>query len=165
MLAPASATFLWFQYEKILLRHEVKEKLIHSIDRSELVLIALSNDQAEEELDWEHSKEFEYQDEMYDVVEVEKTSDSVKYWVWWDHAETNLNKKLSKLVNEIFGNDQKKKDQESQLISFYKSLYYEQSLSIKFLKFFNLFKHQSGYDSRLLNVAKITETPPPKFLI
>jgi len=165
LLAPAGVTFLIFQYEKSVIKREVKENIIQSLDKSELVLIKLSKAEAKTELDWEHSKEFEYKGEMYDIVQVEKTYDSIKYWCWWDHEETALNKKLTKLVNEILGNDKEKNEQESQLISFYKSLFCEQSFTVNFIQFTSFINHQSDFNCRLVNADHIAETPPPKFFI
>ena len=106
-------TYLWLNLQKKQVKREVKWEIIEGIDRSELVLIQLSKSEVEEKLEWEHSKEFEFEGEMYDVVEFEETPDSIKYWCWWDHEETALNKNLADVVNNLLGNhpDRKEKEQ------------------------------------------------------
>lgn len=123
--APVVGTYCWLSYEKHLTQKEVKRMLIRSIDKSELTVLSLSLEEAEEDLRWEHSKEFEYKGEMYDVVEKQETADSVTYWCWWDHEETALNKDLAKLVSDVLNHNPDRNTQTNHLIDFFKSLYYQ----------------------------------------
>ena len=79
---------------------------------------------AQSELKWKHSKEFEYKGSMYDIVETSIHGDTTYYWCWWDNKETELNKQLGKVLNKILGKDDQKKDKESKLTKFYSSLFY-----------------------------------------
>jgi hypothetical protein len=74
-------------------------------------------------LEWEHSKEFEYKDQMYDVVESKTYGDSAYYWCWWDNEETTLHKQLDQLLAEVLGNSPSRDEKEDQLLEFYKNLY------------------------------------------
>ncbi|QQS35356.1 MAG: hypothetical protein IPM56_14040 [Ignavibacteriales bacterium] len=47
-------------------------------------------------LQWKHSKEFRYNDEMYDIVEEYESSDSIHYICHHDKKEKELEKNLSK---------------------------------------------------------------------
>src|SRR5690606_30808540 len=49
-----------------------------------------SHADADRLLDWEHSREFAYLGEMYDVVRSSSTRDSVTYWCHHDVRETRL---------------------------------------------------------------------------
>lgn len=98
------------------------------IDRNELVRFKFSAQQMESELEWEHSKEFEYQGQMYDVVHHEELGDSTVFWCWWDHEETKLNQQLLTMTNKAFGNDPLKKERETQVITFIKSLYAQKKM-------------------------------------
>lgn len=97
--------------------------MIAGIDKKELAILKFTVDEAQTKLCWEHSKEFEYDGEMYDVVETQVTRDSVLYWCWRDHEETRLNKQLDDLVAQALGNNRQHKENQEKLIDFCKSLY------------------------------------------
>jgi len=118
LTVPATITYSWLQYRKTTVRKEIKHKIISGIDKEELVLLKFSKQEAKTKLEWEHSKEFEYDEEMYDVVETQSIGDSVYYWCWWDHKETRLNKQLGELVAKVLGSDEKSTEQQHRLISF-----------------------------------------------
>lgn len=105
-----------------MVKKNIKRKMIAGIDKEELVLLKFTKAEAERELEWEHSKEFEYKREMYDIVESQTTSDSVLYWCWWDYEETNLNLALSDLVEKNLGKDSKRSQKRQQLLDFYKNM-------------------------------------------
>ncbi|MFQ3598711.1 MAG: hypothetical protein SNJ55_08730 [Chloroherpetonaceae bacterium] len=98
LFTPFSATYLWLHIQKRLVKKEVKAKLIAGIDKSELVHFTFSQSQIETDLRWEHSKEFEYKGEMYDIVETQIIGDSIHYVCWHDRAETKLNRRLQALI-------------------------------------------------------------------
>lgn len=41
---------------------------------------------------WEHSREFEFQGQMFDVARRELRGDTLHLWCYWDAAETDLNR-------------------------------------------------------------------------
>jgi len=100
------------QFEKSAIKREIKWKMIAGIDQEELVLLKFSQEETETKLRWEHAKEFEYNGQMYDIVSSEIKGDSIYYRCWWDYEETNLNKKLKKLVASAF--DQNEDNQKAQ---------------------------------------------------
>lgn len=155
-------TFLWLKYQKKQVKHEVKWKIIEGIDKSELILIQLSKAEAKEKLYWEHSKEFEFEGEMYDVVEFEETTDSVKYWCWWDHEETKLNQNLADVVNNLLGNHPDKKEKEQKLISFYQSLFSEKVFAWHALHFTRISNPLTEYGFILNVFINSIPTPPPR---
>lgn len=126
IFAISSPFWLFFsilQYEKKCLKKEIKRNIIAGINKSELVLLKFSAEEIETELKWEHSKEFEYKNEMYDVVETETRNDSTFYWCWWDYEETNLNKKLDKLVEQAAGTNNKNAEKANRISVFFSSFY------------------------------------------
>jgi len=124
-VVPVGTAFIVLQYEKKQVKREVKWKMIDGIDREELVLIKLSDKERQSELRWEHSREFEYRGEMYDIVETVEKGDSTYYYVWWDNEETELNKKLDDLVAHVFGKSPKDREGQDKLAQFYKKLFCE----------------------------------------
>jgi hypothetical protein len=152
-------TCLWLKHQKKQVKREVKWRIIDGIDKSELVLIQLTKAEAEKKLDWEHSKEFEFEGEMYDVVDVEETTDSIKYWCWWDYEETALNKKLAEVVNGLLGNHPEKREKEQKLISFYQSLFSEKIFQWQILQFSQMSNPITEY--RFISNVHINSIPSP----
>jgi hypothetical protein len=122
-MAPAAVTIIWLQHRKAVVRKEVKWKLIAEIDKCELVYFQFSQKESKKKLKWKHSKEFEFNGEMYDVVKKITSSNSIQYWCWWDHEETKLSKQLSKLLVGAFQSDVPSKDKKQEIVTFYKSLF------------------------------------------
>ena len=90
---------------------------------SELVLMKFTQSESQTKLRWEHAKEFEFDGQMYDIIETEIKGDSIFYRCWWDHAETMLNKQLKNLVADALEKDPKNNESQKRLLHFYKSLY------------------------------------------
>jgi len=155
-------TYLWSYHQKKEVKHLVKWEIIQGIDKSELVLIHLSKAEANDKLEWEHSKEFEFEGEMYDVVEVEENVDSIKYWCWWDHEETKLNKELAELVNSLLGAQPEKKEKEQKLISFYHSLFVEKVFHWQALHSPQISNPTTDYQFILKDFLHSISTPPPQ---
>jgi hypothetical protein len=116
--------FMYIQKKQII--REVKWKIIDGLQKEELVLIKLTIEESKKELYWEHSKEFEYKGEMYDLVEKKSFEDSVYYWCWWDHRETALNKRLTQLVDSLLGNNHQRQKNKERAIDFYSFLFFEE---------------------------------------
>lgn len=98
--------------------------MIAGIDKKELVFFEFSTPEIDTKLHWEHAKEFQYNNQMYDVVEKKRVNGKTQLWCWLDSQETILNQKLQKLFTAVFSHDTKSKDKECKVISFYKTLYF-----------------------------------------
>lgn len=158
-------TYLWLKHQKKQVKHEVKWKIIEGKDKSELVLIQLTKVEAAEKLEWEHSKEFEFEGEMYDVVEFEETADSIKYWCWWDYEETKLNKNLAEVVNNLLGNHPEKQEKEQKLISFYQSLFLEKVFQWEFLSCTTVSNPIIHYKFIHTDFINSIPSPPPQLAV
>lgn len=137
--------------------------MIAGIDKKELVYFEFSTQEIKTKLRWEHSKEFEYQNQMYDVVEKKIVNGKTQLWCWLDSEETILNQKLQKLLTSVFSHDTKSKDKENQVFSFYKTLYFQEVFDWKPLVFEyskpNVWHKNVFYKYLQLN----TVLQPPKF--
>ena len=122
LISAPTVTFIWLKHQKAIIRKEVKQNIIAGMDRDDLVLIKIAKS-SQKQLKWKHSKEFEYQHQMYDVVKKEIHGDSCYYYCWWDNSETVLNKKLSQLVVSAWNNDKKSNTLKHKLSKLFKSLY------------------------------------------
>lgn len=156
------ATFTFLQYQKKQIKREVKWKMIAGIDKNELVLLKFTEEEIQTELRWEHSKEFEYKDQMYDIVEKWVQSDTIYFWCWWDHEETKLNKQLDGLLANVLGNDQQRQEKKNQLADFFKKLYHENQR----IDFAKISEHRIDcffFSEDLASIYYTPPVPPPRF--
>ena len=162
VVSPFWLFFSILQFEKHSLKKEIKRNIIAGINKSELVLLKFSKEEIKTKLRWEHSKEFEYNNEMYDIVESEAKNDSIFYWCWWDYEETNLNKKLDMLVKHASGMNKKNTEQANRITNFFSSFYYN-----NFADDYNIESpiSKAAFPICLLNYSSrntIPDTPPPQ---
>lgn len=120
---PVVGTFTWLHYQKTIVKKEVKRQIDAGIDEGNLVLLKLSKEEAQTKLRWEHSQEFEYNYQMYDVAKTMTLGDTIYYWCWLDDEETALNRKLEKLADKALRKNTKTMASLTLLISCFKSLY------------------------------------------
>lgn len=123
LVLPLVGTYAFLELQKHQVKREVKWKMIEGVDKEDLVLLTFDKDDIETILDWKHSKEFSYQEEMYDIVQSEDKGDSISYFCWWDNKETELNKQLANVLQDFIGNKPINKKNKEHLISFYSKLY------------------------------------------
>lgn len=120
---PFFGTFFFLLCQKHSVRSEVRAKMIAGLSREELVTLQFSRSDSETILNWEHSGEFEYAGQMYDVIRTVEHNDSIIYICWPDNEETALNQKLGELVSLALGNDPVNKECRGRLWSFYKCIF------------------------------------------
>ena len=64
-----------------------------------LTYLAFSLKDSQTQLEWEHSREFEFEGNMYDVMGQEICGDTIGYWCWLDHKENRINKSWTARVS------------------------------------------------------------------
>lgn len=157
------ATNLYLSQQKNAIRKSIKHKIIAGIDKTELVLIKFSNKEISKKLEWEHSKEFEYNGNMYDVVEKLAGKDSTHFWVWPDAEEDKLNKHLKAIVKIAIGSNPDKKQKQDDSQNFYKNLFNQWqtvSIPVAFHSYKSRgFKHLNHYS----NYSSSPLLPPPDY--
>lgn len=166
LFLPATITYLGLTYQKKQIKREVKHKIIAQIDKTELTLLKFTEQQKQTDLRWEHSKEFEYQGEMYDIVTTEYHQDTTYYWCWPDHEETKLNKQLAQLTALALAHNTRHQESQAQFFKFFKSLFCSESTHIAFKPELILFQNN---DSPTFCIAHFyarngqsPPTPPPE---
>ncbi|MFN9683325.1 MAG: hypothetical protein ACK56V_17160 [Bacteroidota bacterium] len=97
-IAPFYGTYLYLSLQQKVIQEAVQRKLVEGIPENELVKLTFLKKEIPKLLKWEHDKEFEYNGQMYDVVEVSDVGDSLQYLCWWDKAETATKKNKQKLL-------------------------------------------------------------------
>lgn len=161
MVLPFIGTVSWLQYHKKVVRRQIKHQIIAGIDKSELVLLSFTKEEAEQ-LKWKHSKEFGFNGSMYDVVEADTTENTINYWCWWDYKETNLNKELYSLLADFLGNDPKNKDAKTRFANFCQSLFYSTNKPWEAINIDSYEEKNSYYISEYTSLYFPPPTPPPK---
>ena len=143
LIAPITGTYIWLRNEVKLIKKEVKQQMIAGLDDRELIILKFKISNTKSNLKWKHSKEFEYEGEMYDVVKSIVKGDTILYTCWWDNKETKLNKQLAHLIGDIIGNNPQNKENQKRLVSFYQKLFHENTFS--FIEFYQINKSNSYY--------------------
>ncbi len=165
LFAPVITIYTYLQYEKSAIRREIKWKMIAGMNQEELVLLKFTKEEINTKLRWEHSKEFEYNGQMYDIVSKEVIGDYIFYRVWWDHEETKLNKNLKKLVAVAFSQDEERNKAQMSLYVYLESFFFNDIFdwkakpSQKLWVVYQNTLHPEIFNSFLLSPPK----PPPKF--
>ncbi len=164
LFAPVATIYSYLQYEKSAVRREIKGKMIAGMDREELVLLKFTKEETETKLRWEHSKEFEYNGQMYDIVSKEIKGDSIFFHCWWDYVETDLNKKLQKLVANAMDENGSNCDAHLNLYNYLCSFFCTELIdwhAITFQKTEIVYQDEMHAD--IFNSIRISPpTPPPK---
>ncbi|MCB0750811.1 MAG: hypothetical protein KDC52_05005 [Ignavibacteriae bacterium] len=163
LVLPIPATYVYFQFQKRQIKKEIKEKIITTIHKEQLVTLKFTKEEAQKELKWEHSKEFEYKGNMYDVVSVEIKDHIIYYYCWPDDDESELNKKIDEVLAYASGKDSQKKENRERLINFFKSLFHTKPLTWSFFKYSI---HEIIVYKRIsyTNISLLTSLPPPKVI-
>lgn len=104
LISPMLITYTLHENQVYKLRKKIKHNIISEIGLEKLKRISIHREDIHQ-LYWKHDKEFEYKDEMYDVVSKIIVEDSIIYYTWWDKEETELNITLDNLVKKQFSND------------------------------------------------------------
>jgi|TARA_R100000365_G_scaffold2522_1_gene7931 hypothetical protein len=97
---PLTLSLLWLNFQKTQLQNSFESRFEESEEKSDLLTLSFTREESQTLLEWEHEREFEYQGEMYDVLEIKEDGGQIQYLVWRDKEETKIKKQLSKLWEE-----------------------------------------------------------------
>lgn len=120
---PFAGSLVWLQYKKSLVRREVENHIVSGMEDGDMVVLRFSREEARTKLRWEHPREFEYNRQMYDVVEKTTAGDTIYFRCLWDKKETRLKRRMEELALRAVGSGPRIGEQNPPLISFDKSLY------------------------------------------
>lgn len=121
LFGPLALSQWGLHWQRKQVRKAVKQTIVAGLSDADLVQFRFSRGQAAA-LDWEHSHEFSYRGQMYDVVRSEARGDSLFYWCWWDRAETALNRQLRQLSALAWGQNPDLPQREAHFWQFLRSL-------------------------------------------
>jgi hypothetical protein len=123
LTVPAVTCFCYLKWQKAHVRHEIKEKLVEGMDRSELTAITVPLANLNTSLTWEHEREFELKGEMYDVVEQQIHGDSITLLCWHDKEETELNDLLTLLTSRNLSSDPDNQSAKDRVLNYFRTLF------------------------------------------
>jgi hypothetical protein len=161
LVVPVLALYVWTQHQKHEVRRAVKWRMAANLDKDEMVLLKFTDEDADSQLRWKHSKEFEFQGFMYDIVQQELHGDTTYYYCWLDKEETELNQRLDELAALAFSKDPKNKENREKLSSFFKSLFHKDSDVITAIHEDTAIMN-SKYEESYFLYRKPPRVPPPR---
>ncbi|MEZ4787968.1 MAG: hypothetical protein R2790_08845 [Flavobacterium haoranii] len=164
LLLPAVVTFSWLQHRKYVVKKEVKQTIIAGIDKKELQILKFHHQEVNQKVEWEHSKEFEFNGKMYDIVKKEIINDSIRFFCWLDEEETELNRRLKSLLTDLYQNDVPLKLKNDLVLDFYKSLFFQNADLITFNQLFKALSSKSYYINNYFFQYYKAEIHPPIFV-
>ena len=125
VMAPISFAFLSYHVQLKLIKREVKQQLIQETNKEDLVSLSFDmNSELFKSLHWEHDREFEFNQKMFDIVEVDTIGDTIHYLCFPDKQETALNLAFNKKLEDRYANDTPSKNRAHQMHSLIYGLYF-----------------------------------------
>lgn len=160
---PILATYAWLHLERRSIKREVKQEVLGSIDLEDCVRFEFTHAQ-EMNLDWEHSAEFSYNNQKYDVILKKRTKSGVTlYYCWKDVKESAIEKKIALLVNQALGGNPAKDKQHKSVTHLVKDLPVEEPNLVVSAIIPHL-SHKGGHYEAMSSGSDLkTTSPPPEF--
>lgn len=134
LLTPVLVTVSSFKLRHHKIRKQVRTEIKAGVSEEDLVLLQFARSDIHSILEWKHSKEFKYKNEMYDIISSKETVDTISYWCWHDSKETDLNKRMTAMISKLLSGDRDQNSEEDQLISFFKNMYFKPLLEIDLIQ-------------------------------
>lgn len=157
---PFTGTYTYLHFKKKQIRAAVRKQIFASVPDEELVVLKFAV--GTELLRWEHSSEFEYDGNMYDVVSSVQEGDSVTYRCIPDIRETKVKRSIKELLAKKMGSDPKSKEQHKRLMDFCKALFFQQFRGYAGLPFFAEESTGTAYTMQISDMYFPPPLPPPK---
>ncbi len=167
LLLPTTMIWSYFSVRKHIASSKVEARRNDGFQENELKTLTFAHKTIKTDLKWEHSKEFEYRGEMYDIVSSSETKDSITYVCYWDKEETKIKKQINNLAFENIKKSTNHQDEEKKVLEYLKQIYYLENtdptlcnlISIKYLK-----SNHSSFEGDIAKIFYSVPFPPPEFL-
>ncbi len=160
---PVAGSYLWLRYERKLVRREVKAALLKGLDKKDLVLLAFTREEDKALLTWEHSGEFSFHNQKYDIVSRKKVGEKMHYWCWKDTKESAIDRKISELTQQAWERNPQKGKHVKTVLETVKSLQEKRVLIPVFSGEFQQNNRSFfNYAATLPSAILIAASPPPE---
>lgn len=158
-------SYIWLQGRIEVATQVASLRIKKAIPEADQILWKFSISDSQTELRWEHSREFEYRGEMYDIIRSDQRGDTMVYWCYWDREETRLKKRMNFLVFKMMGPSPQSRNEGRQFTEFFRSLYFPFEKVRNSIAGFSKEKRElRPYLFALLKSDIIPPSPPPEFL-
>tara|TARA_R110001599_G_scaffold114638_1_gene280667 strand:- start:26202 stop:26735 length:534 start_codon:yes stop_codon:yes gene_type:complete len=124
---PFGGTYLFLEMEKAKAKQHAALAIANEENPVEMVHLAFTAAQMKTDLRWEHDGEFEYKDQMYDIISREVKGDTTYFYAYWDKLESLVNHRLNELITLHFGGKSDQQDDSQLVVSLVKALYVQPS--------------------------------------
>ncbi|MFN0173047.1 MAG: hypothetical protein ACKVU0_00260 [Saprospiraceae bacterium] len=158
LTAPVLVSYGWLHYQKTLVRKVVKRQIIAGMGDDALVLLKFTASESQTMLRWEHGREFQFQDQMYDVVSTETKGDTIYFQCFWDREESDLNQRINNLIAITLEKNPGHQKGKELLAQFYKSLFFFEMTN--WPPFVLTIEARQEISSALLLLNPISSPPP-----
>jgi len=125
LVLPFLGTYAWLSGRIENAKESASLTIKRAIPQDDQLLWTFSISDARTKLQWEHSKEFEFKGEMYDVIRSETKGDSILYWCYWDREETKLKRQLDILIVNMMGPGSHNRNQGTQINDCFRSFFFQ----------------------------------------
>lgn len=164
LLAPFAGTYFYLHLKRSSLRRELKWELANRLDKESLVLLTFARTDSAS-IHWKHDKEFEHKGLMFDIVHRSSQGDSLLYWCWPDHQETQLNKQLDRLFTDALHHNPWRNKRKTELFNFLKKWKNTEALAIN-----AFFTKTTSTPSFILSpfldrLSEAPPSPPPRLVV
>lgn len=100
---PGLGKYLWLEHRREMIKREVAEEIERGgLGKEKLVVLEFSLDEVKTKLKWRSAREFEYNHELYDVVESALDQEKILFWCWRDQQETKIEKEIKEVIANSF---------------------------------------------------------------
>lgn len=101
---PTLGKYLWLQHRQEMIKREVAEEIERGLEKEQLILLEFTLSEVKTKLKWRSAREFEYNHELYDVVESLSDNDKILFWCWRDRHETEIEREIEAIISRSLKN-------------------------------------------------------------
>ncbi len=101
ILDPVLGKYLWLEHRQKMIKRQVEEQVLYGLGKERLVLLEFTTQEVNTKLKWRSAREFEFNHELYDVVESILDNEKILFWCWRDHPETRIEKEIEALLSSF----------------------------------------------------------------
>jgi hypothetical protein len=160
-IIPAISVYIFLLAEKENIKKVNREKTLSENNFNNWIKIELTEEEAQELIEWENDHEFEYKHNMYDVVKKEKSGNHLIYWCYQDLEESFVNEQIGELFSYLTGGHSTRPETRHLLEKIFKKLYCPLQDEISF-QLLTLQIQQSGMKiTHWQNLTQVIPSPPP----
>ena len=148
-----------------MIRKELTVLINAGIKEKDLIVLKFTKEESETKLNWKHSREFEYNGRMYDIIEESRDGDIFVFTCYEDHKETRLNSETQTLIAKALGQDPFSKKQAERIKNLFNTFFCPDAFTWLAFQPQPSIIHYSLLTIHYLNLSPTPLSPPPKYKV